>query len=221
MSEEFVAKSRTAADVVYDRLRNDIINLYYKPGEKLSEMKIAERYGVSRDPVRKSVTRLVQEGLLISKPQYGTIVSEISIKQGLDVCDVRLLLETYAIKLAVKKIDPKVAKKLLEDYDKLKSRLEDDDPDAVVAIYDFDARMHHEIYVACGNEMVANVIQSFGHIIRRIQVSNIMWHKRKDATMKEMGDIIVSLVNRDEKAAEAAMYLHINNIKLTVESSNR
>ena len=213
-------KSKTRSDFIYERLKEDIVNLYYKPGEKLSEAKIAERYGVSRDSTRKGITRLAQEGLLISRPQYGTIVCELSVKQGKDVCDIRLLLETYAVKLAVEKIDPSISVKLMEDYQRLWKKLDDDSPETVNAIYDLDDRMHDAIYNACGNEMVPQIIHSYSPIIRRIQVANMMGHnERKRGTMFEMGNIIAALVDKYVRAAEAAMYVHINNIKKTVEKN--
>ena len=211
-------KSKTRSDFIYERLKEDIVNLYYKPGEKLSETKIAERYGVSRDSTRKGITRLVQEGLLISRPQYGTIVCELSVKQGKDVCDIRLLLETYAVRLAVENIEPSISAKLMEDYKRLWEKLDDDSPETVNAIYDLDDRMHNAIYNACANEMVPQIIHSYSPIIRRIQVANMMGHnERKRGTMSEMGNIIAALVDKDVKAAEAAMYININNIKKTVE----
>ena len=98
-------RKATSADVVYEKMKNDIVTLFFKPGEKLSETKLAARYGVSRDPVRKAVSRLAQEGMLESKPQVGTLVKSLSIEQGKDVCDLRCLLECYAIERAVETID--------------------------------------------------------------------------------------------------------------------
>ncbi len=221
MSEKCCITSKTRSDFIYEHLKEDIVNLYYKPGERLSESKIAERYGVSRDSTRKGITRLVQEGLLISRPQYGTIVCEISAKQGKDVCDIRLLLETYAIRLAVGKLEASITAELMEEHERLWKKLDDDGPETVRAIYDLDAKMHSAVYSACGNAMVPQIIKLYSPIIRRIQVANMMGHnERKRGTMYEMGNIITALANKDEKAAEAAMYVHINNIKQTMEKTN-
>lgn len=215
--EKLVVRSRTAADMVYHELYQDIINLRFQPGEKLSETMLAERYGVSRDPVRKSISRLVQEGLLISRPQYGTIVSPISIQQGIDICDIRLLLETYAVHIAVKNLDESTIFSLVNEYEDLQKRLNSDDQEKIrQEIYSLDGRMHKVIYDASGNNMIANIINSYSFIIRRIQISNIMWHNRQTATMQEMGKIIKALSSRDEEAAVEAMSVHIENIKKTI-----
>ncbi len=210
----------TAADAVYRELRKDIITLNFKPGEKLSEAKLAEHYGVSRDPVRKAVSRLVQEGLMESRPQYGTIVSEISIKQGIAVCEIRLLLETYAIRKAVKNISDDEADALFSELDGIERRMSGRDDDAInEEIYALDGKMHRAIYAASGNDMIAEIINSYEYIISRIQISNMVWHNRKTETVREMHDVIHALRERNEDKAVEAMSLHINNIKKTLEST--
>lgn len=208
----------TAADAVYKELRKDIINLHFKPGEKLSEAKLAEYYGVSRDPVRKSISRLIQEGLVESRPQYGTIVTEVSIEQGIAVCDIRLLLETYAIRKAVNNIDEETLDSLVNDLDDIEKRMEFQDDEAIKQdIYSLDGRMHKAIYASSGNAMIAEIISSYEYIISRIQISNMVWHSRKQQTMKEMHEIIYALKDRNEDRAVAAMSVHIENIRKTVE----
>lgn len=211
----------TAADAVYRELRKDIISLNFKPGEKLSEAKLAEHYGVSRDPVRKAVSRLVQEGLMESRPQYGTIVSEISMKQGIAVCEIRLLLETFAIRKAVKNIDDATVDMLLAELDEIERRMKIQDDDSIKQeIYALDGKMHSAIYDASGNDMIAEIINSYEYIISRIQRSNMVWHNRKVQTMNEMHLIIHALKDRNEEDAVSAMSRHINNIKTTLVSTS-
>lgn len=217
--ERPLLKRGTAADAVYDELKKDIVYLKYKPGEKLSEARLAENYGVSRDPVRKAISRLVQEGLVLSRPQYGTIVSEVSIQQGVDICDIRLLLETYAIRNAVKAMKEEVIDSLIKDQESIERRMYLQDDETVrQEIYALDGKMHRSIYDASGNSMIANIIASYEYITKRIQIVNLVWHSRKEATMKEMRSIIEALKARDEGKAVEAMELHIRNIKETVIS---
>jgi len=220
MGETVEVKRKTAADAVYEQLKEDIITLYYKPGEKLSEVKIAQRYNVSRDPVRKGISRLVQEGLLVSKPQYGTIVCGLSVKQGQEICDIRLILEVYAIKMAIGHIPEEKLAVLLEDLGKAKKALAQDSDEATNLIYKLDGEMHAAIWDFCGNSMIGNIIKSYDSIVRRIQISNIMYHERKQGTMAEMEEIIIALRNNNEKRAEDAMRLHITNIKKTLVQTN-
>ncbi|MDD3904024.1 MAG: GntR family transcriptional regulator [Sphaerochaeta sp.] len=220
---DFVIEKQTAADIVYGLIKKEIIELNYKPGEKLSEQKIAERYNVSRDPVRKAVSKLALEGLLVSKPQFGTIVSEISIPQALDICDIRLLLEVYAIEHAVQNMSDDEIYILVKNYERLEDILKNiaDSELQNQEIYSLDAQMHNAIYVASGNSMVKSVIDAYAFIIKRVQIANIKWHQRKDDTVKEMGMIIRALQSRDTEKAVSAMRVHIGNIRLTVEKTYR
>ncbi len=218
--ETVMLKQKTAADAVYEQLKEDIITLYYKPGEKLSEAKIAQRYGVSRDPVRKSVSRLVQEGLVVSKPQSGTFVQEVSLKQGQDVCDIRCVLETYAIRKAIGHVSKEKLDQLSAMLEKAKRMMDFDSEEARQLIYAADGAMHQTIWDASGNEMVAKTIKSYDAYVRRIQISNMIYHSRKQATMEEMEAIVSALRANDVDKAEEAMRIHISNIKKTLGSSN-
>jgi GntR family transcriptional regulator, rspAB operon transcriptional repressor len=82
----------TIGDQVYKALRLEIMEMRIKPGEKLSEVQLAQRFNVSRAPVRDAIRRLRQEKLVLVKPQVGTIVSLIFPDQATEICDVRLLL---------------------------------------------------------------------------------------------------------------------------------
>ena len=208
----------TAAEAVYEQLKGDLVSLYFVPGEKLSEARLAERYGVSRDPVRKSVSRLVQEGMLESKPQVGTMVRGISIEEGRAVCDIRLLLESYATRRAAVNIDDSVVESLLNEHDRISRRLRVQDDDQIRnEIYSLDDRMHLAIYEASGNCMIKDVIGSFSHIIKRIQIFNMTYHRRKISTMEEMYEIMLALKAHDVERADRTMIVHIENIKKTLE----
>ncbi len=205
----------TASDAVYEQLRDDIISLFFQPGEKLSETRLAERYGVSRDPVRKSISRLVQEGMLESRPQVGTIVKAISIEKGNDVCELRKILEVYAITRAIDSIPLSDIDEMLRKYDRIVLHHEQGE-DVKNDIYALDEQMHRSIYDHCRNSMLASTIDSFSPIIKRIQISNMTYHQRMESTLSEMHDILLAIRDRDEKRAVEAMTTHIENIRLTL-----
>ncbi len=94
---------RTVAEDVYRSLKRDIITLKHMPGASLTEHELATLYGSSRVPVREACSRLQQEGLLSSQPYKGYSVNQISLKDIGDCFDLRLVLETYAMGLAVRR----------------------------------------------------------------------------------------------------------------------
>jgi DNA-binding GntR family transcriptional regulator len=213
---------QTTTDLVYAQLKQDIIDLVYAPGERLSEVRIAERYGVSRDPVRKAVAKLEQESLVTSKPQFGTIVNEISLQQGVEVCDIRLLLESYAVEIAAREISDEQAGELQAKYIELKQRLATSKREEVFPLlFQLDRELHAAIHDACGNETLKATIGMFATIIQRIRKANVTWAQRERDSVEEMGAIIEALCAHDPVAARQAMAVHIGNIRKTVESINR
>ena len=71
----------TNADSVFERLHSDIVSLRLAPGTKLSEIEVAKRSDVSRQPVREAFIRLSDMNLLKIRPQKATVVRKISIRE--------------------------------------------------------------------------------------------------------------------------------------------
>lgn len=91
-------------DVVFNTLRQAILKGDLKPGERLLEIALAERLGVSRTPVREAMRKLEQEGLVVMIPRRGAQVASITEKDLNDVLEVRIALENVAIEKACKLI---------------------------------------------------------------------------------------------------------------------
>lgn len=98
-----LAKRLTVAEEVYRALKRDVITLQHSPGASLTEQELAATYGSSRVPVREACRRLQQEGFLTAVPYKGYFVNRISLKDISDCFDLRLLLESHALKLATEK----------------------------------------------------------------------------------------------------------------------
>jgi DNA-binding GntR family transcriptional regulator len=88
-------------DQVYRQLRNAIINLELEPGERVSDKRLAEEFGVSRTPVREALKRLEDEGLIISSPGSETKVSPVDNRQSRDAFTVVAALHELAARLAI------------------------------------------------------------------------------------------------------------------------
>ena len=91
-------------DVVFNTLRQAILRGELKPGERLLEIHLANKLGVSRTPIREAVRKLELENLVIMIPRKGAVVAEITEKSLRDVLEVRRALEALVVKLACEKI---------------------------------------------------------------------------------------------------------------------
>ena len=100
-------------DVVFNTLRQAIIKGDLKPGERLLEIQLADKLGVSRTPVREAIRKLELEGLVTMVPRRGTTVLGITKKHLKDVLEIRSALEELALELACRRITPEQYEELV------------------------------------------------------------------------------------------------------------
>ena len=93
-------------DVVFNTLRDAILRGDLAPGERLMEIALANRLGVSRTPIREAIRKLELEGLVVMIPRRGAQVASITQKDLQDVLEVRTSLEELAVSLACERIQP-------------------------------------------------------------------------------------------------------------------
>ena len=99
-------------DVVFNTLRQGILKGELEPGERLMEVQLANRLGVSRTPIREAIRKLELEGLVVMIPRKGAEVAKISEKNLQDVLELRCALEELAIELACERISEDMLKEL-------------------------------------------------------------------------------------------------------------
>ena len=91
-------------DVVFKTLRQAILKGELEPGERLMEIQLAERLGVSRTPIREAIRKLELEGLVLMIPRKGAEVARIAENNLRDVLEVRRTLEELAVDLACQRM---------------------------------------------------------------------------------------------------------------------
>ena len=103
-------------DVVFNTLRNAILTGELSPGERLMEIKLADKLGVSRTPIREAIRKLELEGLVVNTPRKGAEVANISPEDLRDVLEVRRSLEVLAITLACEKMTEETSAQMLNNF---------------------------------------------------------------------------------------------------------
>src|ERR1051325_505471 len=96
-----LAHGRALRHAIADALRDEIIRGRLEAGERVLEIDLARRFGVSRQPVREAIRTLEREGLLTSLPNRGTFVTRVSLEDAIAIQDIRAQLEGLAARLAV------------------------------------------------------------------------------------------------------------------------
>ena len=92
---------KSLRESVYSKIKKKILIGEMKPGTRIVEVTLAESLGVSRTPVREAIRQLEKEGMVtVVEPRKGSYVSDISVKDMVDILEVRAELEALAAKLA-------------------------------------------------------------------------------------------------------------------------
>ena len=100
-------RRKTLGAQVAEQIRHDLLTGKFPPGSQLNEVELAESLGVSRGPVRDSLTRLVHEGLLLSRPHRGVFVPLLSEADVLDIFYAREALEAAAFRRVITSPKPR------------------------------------------------------------------------------------------------------------------
>mgnify|MGYP000833483630 CR=1 FL=1 len=142
-------------DVVFNTLRQAILKGELKPGERLMEIQLAQKLGVSRTPIREAIRKLELEGLVIMIPRKGAEVAHITEKDMRDVLEVRCTLEELAVALACKNVTPERIMDLRAANKVFESAIVSKD---VVNIVDADVQFHDTIYAMTDNDRLIQII---------------------------------------------------------------
>ncbi len=93
--------SKLLADQVYSTLKEEIISCAWMPGQQINQAQLAEKYSSGLTPVREALQRLVQEGYVQAIPRFGYIVSPVTISDVREIYELRHVLESAAVRLAI------------------------------------------------------------------------------------------------------------------------
>ena len=208
---------KTLSEEIYEVVKQDIIELRIKPGEKISEAKLAQRYNVSRAPIRNVIQKLQQEEFVLVKPQVGTIIMPISLKKAQDILQIRLLLETHAAETAAARVTDRDLEQLEASFQRLRKRQKDSE-EKRKELFATDSLLHQIIWMLSGNREIFTIINNYRDETNRIRLSTLELANRLVPSEEEMKAIYRALKNRNPQEAREAMRVHIGNIMEAIES---
>lgn len=195
-------------DVVFNTLRQAILKGELKPGERLMEITLAKKLGVSRTPIREAIRKLELEGLVIMVPRKGAEVADITEKDLKDVLEVRTALEELAIELAIVKMTD-------EDIDELKNAneifIENAKDGDLVKLAQSDVDFHEIIYLSTDNKRLNQIVSNLSEQMYRYRFEYIKDKNTHACLIEEHKAIIAALEKRDLPKAKEAIKLHVVN----------
>lgn len=200
-------------DVVFNTLRKAILTGELKPGERLMEIHLANRLGVSRTPIREAIRKLELEGLVTMIPRRGAEVAQITEKSLKDVLEVRRALDALCAELACDRISDEEKEKLRQACSAFERATGTGDATKIAAA---DVAFHDIIVQATGNARLIQLINNLSEQMYRYRFEYIKDESGHVTLVNEHRMIYESIIRQDKaKAAEAAK-LHIDNQEKSV-----
>lgn len=195
-------------EVVFESLREAIIQGILKPGERLMEIQLAEEMGVSRTPVREAIRKLELEGFVVMVPRKGAYVARISLKDIADVFEIRASLEALAAGLAAERITAEELEELERCVVQTSEMAEKESLDNVVQI---DTNFHDLIYKASRNQRLTQIISLLREQIQRFRSISLAHPGRSHEALEEHKHLVEAIADRNVELAQRLALQHIEN----------
>ncbi|MGW0734666.1 GntR family transcriptional regulator [Streptomyces sp. NPDC002851] len=195
---------------VLAELRQDIISGRLRPGDRLVERELAERFGVSRVPVREAVRALVTEGFVTFESARRAVVRRLSRTDVAELFGLREALEVYAAGLAAERGTPD---DLAELAGLLETAAEATDGGDAERITDVNTRFHDRILAMAGNSLLASVMEPVDGRLRWLTRQNEDWGR----LLTEHRELYEAVASGDAERARRSALDHVRaNYRTTV-----
>jgi DNA-binding GntR family transcriptional regulator len=212
----------TIANAVAHSLENAIIKGKIKSGTRLVERDLAEKYKVSRLPIREAIRELQAKGLVSKIPHKGAVVSKNSLEEIKDICEVKCTIESFSASEAAKKITEKDIKELHLLIDEMEYQIKKKN---FIRYSEIAYKFHCIIHIAHGNKTLYEIYKKLDNQIYWHRFTYLHYPERVKCSFEQHKNILKALCNKDSKNAELLMKKHIKEgeeilLKILTEEKN-
>ena len=200
------------ATQVYKELRSEIICGIFAPGEKLDINELANKYGVSRSPVKEAVNQLVHDGLIEIFPRKGTYIAQLCFKDCMEALDARFMVETWAAAQVIEHLSDEQIdtwKQIIEKMDAL-LRVQ---PFSYESYSELDKEFHQLLVKCARNQKVQYIYNCINPIISLARVGYSEVFENSLKRHKDHQNIFDALKNRDLSSLIEALQQHNRTLK--------
>lgn len=209
---------RPLREIVYEELKRQILVGEIAPGTRMMEVELADVMGVSRTPVREAIRKLEKEGLVTIEPRKGAYASNISIKDMVDVLEVRQGLEAMASAIASGRITEEQKEELLAVIAKYRVAVEEGNIEEMIK---YDEAFHSKIVSISGNKTLMQVFSTVQELALRFRYIYYDDFNRYESMPKEHQMIEEAIISGDAETARIAAGDHVGRLKDFVASEGQ
>lgn len=191
---------------LYKAVKTHVLNqVYSKPGEALSERKLADQFKVSRSPIREALRTLEQEGFIKVVPHRGAFLINLTLEDIREIFELREALDTFAVRRAALTLEPKRIDKLAKRFGSL---IKKGNRISFEEMRDAWSELFDAVLESLGNRRFMKIYSDLFHqveVVRRFSASSL---ERMVEAVRLGEQVVQALARRDVDQAEALLKLH-------------
>ena len=201
---------RPLREIVYEELKRQILVGEIAPGTRMMEVELAEDMGVSRTPVREAIRKLEKEGLVTIEPRRGAYASDISIKDMVDVLEVRQMLEGMAASMAAQKVTEEEKLDFVEANSAYKNAVKKGNIEEIIR---YDELFHQLIVSYSGNKTLNQLLSQVQELALRFRYIYYDDFSRFENMPVEHEEIEEAIISGDTQKAKVVAEEHVERLK--------
>ncbi len=203
-------KNNTFQETAYKYIKKRIVNLGFKPGEYLTDIKIADDLGISRTPVREAFRVLEREGLLIYEPRRGWRVYTLSLEDIHEIFEIKIALECLIARKAARCDDAVLRSKLKEMIVNMRKAADEGNVESWVEL---DLDLHHLIFMMANNQRAMSFIENINDQWNRIRIGFSARTGRISRSIYEHEAMVEAILSGDAEKAEKETKTHLELVR--------
>jgi DNA-binding GntR family transcriptional regulator len=195
------------SDRVYNHIKRLIMTGILKGGQRIPEQVIAEKFKVSRTPIREALRRLEEHGLVVIKPRRSTRVATVTPDDKKHIGEVRIQLSVLSVRLLAHRVTPKDCTVLRELAAKCQDYAEKGDS---ASCFEVDSLLHCEIAERSGHQYLADLTRILDHKVQLLRnIEEVSQEQLKERISLHI-PIVEAICRHDAQAAEKMMFDHLS-----------
>lgn len=207
--------NQTRTERLAEQVSNAILAGEFSPGARLDEQQLAQRFGVSRTPVREALRQLATSGLIELRPRRGALVASLTHEEVETMFAAMAEMEGACARLSALRMTPAERNQLEALQDSMSMLVHAGDPDAYA---DANQTFHQAIYAGAHNAVIADFTTSLRRRLAPFRRAQFRTHGRLPKSHAEHGVVVKAILAGDAAGAQAAMLHHVSLVEDAFET---
>ena len=199
-------QTSSLSSVVQGELERMILSGELRPGEKLTEMALAARLGVSRGPLREAFRMLDESGLVRTEKNRGVFVRDLPVAEAIEIFDLRAAMDELVGRRLAERIDPAALRELRGLVDRMEQSVKARDTDAYHLL---NLRFHDRLVELAGNGKLTAIYRKLIKELSLFRRLNLADGWLMPVSAGEHRQIVKAIASGDPEAAGKAMFDHV------------